>query len=248
MTIEQREAFLKKQILYAVGDRGVDPQYRLDLPMATNGGTFNMAFAGPSTVPIAWNSQAIQVRDALALLPTIGSVDYVDVTGTPAGPYIITITGMLGGQPLPADVYPFTANGAALVEPSALIVTPLREGRAPVLTTTCNQWWEEYNYVQRADLRGLFVKKKLLEILQGEARKQIDTEVGDRKEKASQQFKSIQDMLATNEQEIKDIIGVNGNSASGYAVGQMSVGKLGGRTPNGLEYGQMAIDIWGRYK
>lgn len=239
----EQDEFLKRQILLSIGDRGIDTQYKLDLPMSTIGGPFTIGFVGQYTAPIQWNAEAVAVTAAMALLPNIGSTDNVNVTGAAGGPYIINLTGALGGMPLPPEVYPLTANGANLVPPQMeLPVVETRKGVQPVLTSTCSQWWAQYNFVTNLDLRSLYVKKKLLEILQGEARKLFNTEQGDRKEEAGKQYDNITDMLATCQAEITGIVGVGASSNGAYARGQMSSGKMGHRTPNGAAYGVLVRD------
>ena len=66
------------------------------------GGTgFTLTVNGQSTATLAVGATALQVQEALAALPTIGSVNYVAVTSTVANVYTVTFSGTAApsGQP-----------------------------------------------------------------------------------------------------------------------------------------------------
>jgi hypothetical protein len=85
------------------------------------GGTFTLTYGGQTTSAIAYNAANTAVQSALQALSSIGSGN-ATVSGSAGGPYSVTFTGTLGGQPITL----MTFSGAGLTggsSPSLTIAT-----------------------------------------------------------------------------------------------------------------------------
>lgn len=115
------------------------------------GGTFTLSFNGQVTTALAYNATATAVRDALALLGTIGA-ENVAVTGGPGPgtPYVVTFVGDLAGanQPLLVAAHVFTGGtspniAVAETTPGADVVADIEPVPAGAIIGDCylNDSW-----------------------------------------------------------------------------------------------------------
>lgn len=84
-------------------------------------GTFTLTYAGQTTAGIAYNAIATAVQSALQALSNIGTGN-ATVTGT--GPWTVTFTGALGGQPIAL----MTGSGTGLTPVGTVTVTEVTAG------------------------------------------------------------------------------------------------------------------------
>lgn len=87
------------------------------------GGTFPLAFGGPSTIPISRNAGAAAVQSALQSLTAIGSSG-CSVTGPTGGPWVVEFTGPLAAT----NVALLTANSAGLTPTGTVTVVTTVSG------------------------------------------------------------------------------------------------------------------------
>ncbi len=87
--------------------------------------TFNFAGTTGTTTPIPWDAVAVQVRNRLEALPSIGDGN-VKVTGdgTSEAPFVIEFIGTLGGR----DLRPLVADGSNLTGASSAFAVKVSTG------------------------------------------------------------------------------------------------------------------------
>jgi hypothetical protein len=231
------EQVLKGQVLTNVGDPGKDAVYELILPLSTVGGYLGLSFSGHATAPIPYPPTREQVREALAALVPIGDLNNIEVEGVRGGPFRFFMRGELGAQALPPNLFPFTANGANLVEPVQLNVNQIELGKAQVLKPKLEILWTNYASIVDLPLRALYCKRDLLKDLRGIAKNFVDTATNERRESASQMFRNLTNLYNECLGEISQATG----GAMGDSTGaqQALTGRIQKRTSNGADYGQL---------
>lgn len=227
MTSQQWQAKAVSQ----VGSNARYAVFRLELPLATSGGTFTLTFNGRETASIAFNAAAEVVQSALEALPTLGTGNVV-VTGLKAGPYDIALTGELAGQSVPDGT--FLADGGDLVPAAGLTVILKQPGRPDTMAADADSLWNDYpDYAD--ELRFLYVKRDLLRAALADAAQLVDSRDGDAEAKDSQRFAHLQTLLNQTE---AAILG-QGQLDSAGARNQTYTTAPAKTTPNGLPFGQL---------
>lgn len=235
---------MQRKAMDEVGDTGRNARYELSLPLSTNGGTFPLSFAGQSTLDLPRWVAKEALQSTLELLPNIGAGN-IKVLGLAGGPWRFEFAGDLGAQPLPAELYPFTADGANLTPPAALNMVPIGEGRERVLTAKAAELFEDYASVSNERLRFLLIKRGLIDLLLGGSYSLVDVESGDRADKLSQQFANLRALRALVETEMAQL-GGNPTGSTASTTSTPHAGKIRKMTPNGLPYGVLGVGRSGR--
>lgn len=79
-------------VLSSEGYAGTNEVQQIELTYGPDGGTFTLTYSGQTTASIAWNADPSIIRAALEALSNLSDGD-VDVSGPPAGPYVVTFIG-----------------------------------------------------------------------------------------------------------------------------------------------------------
>lgn len=123
---------------------GTNEQQTITVTGTPTGGTFTLTYSGATTAAIAHNAAAAAVVTALEALPNIGPGNVTGAGGAlPGTPVVITFTGTLGKQGVPAMTAAHAFTGGT---------TPT----IAITTTTAGSAQDAGLYVVH---RGLIVKK-----------------------------------------------------------------------------------------
>jgi len=229
------DAQIKRRALREVGDLGASPLWEVALPQSTTGGSWTLSFGGQPTAPLHGLIERDALQNALESLSSIGAGN-VEVVGIPRGPFRIGFVGTLGGQSLPANVYPLTADGSGILPLAQLAPVQLEAGSAPVLSGVADELLPDMGYPTRSDLRFLSLKLALIDTLLGQSHKGVDVETAQRVEKLAQQNDHLVELRELTWQEWNRVLTFNTTAdQSTTPVASVMLKK----TPNGLPYGQL---------
>lgn len=112
---------------------GVSEVQTITITGAPTGGTFSLTYQGQTTPALAYNAATAAVQTALQALSTIGAGN-VTVTGTAGSSYVVTFTGTLANQNVPAIVAVGTFTGGTT--PAIAVVTTTGGTTGQLLTVT----------------------------------------------------------------------------------------------------------------
>jgi hypothetical protein len=104
-----------------LGVPAVDAVQTITLINDPTDGTFTLTHESNTAVALAYNAAAIDVQDALAALPSIGTGN-VAVTGPPVGPYIVTFQAAMGSMPVALITVVSNLTGTLFATPRLLQV------------------------------------------------------------------------------------------------------------------------------
>lgn len=233
-----------RKALDEVGDTGKNAMFELDIPMSTTGGSLVIGFNGNLTEPIAYPASREDIQSALELLPNIGE-NNVNVIGL-SGSYRFIMVGDLAAQHLPQALYPWVADGTQLEPPvEELKVVELDAGVMPYLYSKAVTFYMVDHLGKPSDrLRFLYTKKDLLEILLGEAQKNVDYDNTQHREQLSQTSKMLFARIAQVKKEINEIENPAPTSGSDLYNTQAAAtvtGRIKKRTSDGLPYGTTVV-------